>query len=531
MSLNFKRAVIITLSLLSVFSLSAGIASLDEESAKIVAGDNKVFSTRMPTRVAIGNPNIADVVDVTEAEITVTAKAAGNTTLVYWDAYGEQSVNIKVIPEDTQAFKQRIDSLLARLNFPEVYSKVAEEEGKVMLLGKVKLAKDKERIATALGPLKDKYIDLIEVKEEEAVIEIDVQILELQKGYEKNLGFTWPTQTTLTEVGTAGIAAVGTNWGSLWRMANASRNAYQMVINTLEKEGKARILSRPRLACQSGKEAKLLVGGEVPILSTSVSSGGTTSATGAAQPGNVDYKEYGIIMKINPAMIDDNRVHINLTVEVSELGTVVSTSYALAYPLIKRNASTELYLDDGETMAIGGLIKQKSEEDLQKFPWLADVPVLGAFFRNRSTKTGGGSASRGDSELFITLTPRIVSRGREPALAKSETESKSVGLAGSTSSSSPMNNYANIVQKRILHNLKYPALAKSTGFQGTVILKLHLSYLGELLDVSVKESSGYQILDEQTLKIAKGIAFYPPFPPAIEAKDTWLEIPVEYRLE
>jgi len=209
---------------------------------------------------------------------------------------------------------------------------------------------------------------------------------------------------------------------------------------------------------------------------------------------------------------------------------VVSTEYALAYPLIKRSANTELFLDDGEIMAIGGLIKQKTEEDLSKFPWLADVPILGAFFRNRQTKKGGGSASRGESELFITLTPRVVSRGKDAIMVKQETESKG-SIMDNVAPTSPVAKYASLIQKRVLHNLKYPALAKSTGFQGTVILKMHLSYLGELLDVGVKESSGYQVLDEQTIKIAKGVAFYPPFPPAIEAKDLWLEIPVEYRLE
>jgi general secretion pathway protein D len=141
----------------------------------------------------------------------------------------------------------------------------------------------------------------------------------------------------------------------LFHVVNVTRDAFTLKLDALIKDGKARILSRPRVSCQSGKEAKLVVGGEVPVLSGSVTPGTSgSSSVGATTGGSVEYKEYGIILNVRPALEDSGRVHLNLDVTVSELGDVVSTTYALAYKMTKRTATTELFLDDGQTMALGG---------------------------------------------------------------------------------------------------------------------------------------------------------------------------------
>ena len=218
-----------------------------------------------------------------------------------------------------------------------------------------------------------------------------------------------------------------------------------------------------------------------------------------------------------------------------ELGNVVSTQYALAYTFTKRTATTELYLDDGETVAIGGLIKKKTEEDLRKFPWLSEIPVLGAFFRSKDTVEGGGSVSgtglnNGDSELFITLTPHIVRQAMKPQ-DKERLIRNVVPVVSAEETMDPVTKYSRIIQKRILDNLTYPQNAKEAGFQGTTRLRLKLSYQGELLDAEVKSSSGYKVLDDNAVNTAKMSASYPPFPPAIKDKEIWVEIPVIYQLE
>ncbi|MBU0547979.1 MAG: TonB family protein [Candidatus Omnitrophica bacterium] len=501
-----------------------------EEEIKIYMGQTKVISVSTPKRVAVGNPAIADVANIGKSELTVVPKAVGNTTLIVWDNFGEQAYRLRVFAEDTADLKRRIDHMLKKLNLPNVYTSAEDEEGKVALLGTVKHAADREIIATALGALKGKTVDLIVVKEEESVIEIDVQVIEINRGSQDTLGFTWPSSMTLTEVGSPGIA--GTAWGKVFHVVNESRAAFTLKLDALIKEGKARILSRPRVSCQSGKEAKLLVGGEVPVLSGSVTPGtsGETSV-GATTGASVEYKEYGIILNVKPSIEDSGRIHLNLDVSVSEVGDVVSTSYALAYKMTKRTATTELFLDDGQTMAIGGLIKKKSSEELTRVPWLSDIPVLGLFFRQRTTSRGWNSdlSKADDTELFITLTPRVITQ-KEP-LRELKPSISGTPTLNDDDIKDPVVRYAKIIQRKILDSLTYPIAAKEAGFQGKVKLSLKLSAQGDLLNSKVKEPSSYRLLDENAIRTAQKIVPYPPFPPAIKEAQLWVDVPIIYQLE
>ena len=515
--------------------------SVVDEEIKLYIGQLQVIPISSPKRVAIGNPAIADVANITKSELTIDPKAAGNTTLVVWDNFGEQSYRLKVFTEDTNDLKRRVDNILSSLNLTDVYTKAEDEEDRVVLLGSVKFTKDKDRIALALAPLKKKIVDLIAVKEEETVIEIDVQVIELNRGSQDTLGFTWPGSINLTETGSMALPiALGGDGGvsslaKLFTVADMTRDAFTVKLDALIQEGKARVLSRPRLSCQSGKEAKLLVGGEVPVLSGTVTPGTTPGSVGATTSGSVEYKEYGVILNIKPRLEESGRIHLNLDVAVSEVGDIVSTSYALAYTMTKRTATTELFLNDGQTMALGGLIKKKSREDLRRMPWLSDIPVLGLFFRQRTTQEGWKSDTDkiNDTELFITLTPHLVSQegGKPQNELKSPRVNISIPSISDDKIKDPVLKYSKLVQKRILDNLVYPAEAKEAGFGGTVKLSLKLSPQGDLLDAKIKESSSYRVLDDAALKTAQETSPYPPFPPQIKEKEVWVDIPIIYQLE
>lgn len=508
---------------------SISAQDLGQETLKLIVGETKIIPVQGPTRVIIGNPQVADIANVTESEITLSAKGAGRTSLVYWDVFGEQSENIKVIKEDMTLLKQRVDNLLSQLDLGEVYTKAEEDEGEVVIWGRVKTARDKERIALTLADFKDRISDLVEVKEDETVIEIDVQILELNKDATKTLGFTWPGSMNLTEVGSAALAAGGTTWGKLFNVANISRAAFTLKLDALIQEGKARVLSRPRLSCQSNKEAELLVGGEKPVFTTSVSTGGTSST-------NVEYKEFGIKLKIKPTVTEDDRIKLNLYVEVSDVGEAeilgsAANTTARAYPLTKRSVSSELYLNNSQTMAIGGLIKQKTEEDLRKFPWLADIPVLGMFFRQRIIKEGKGTGSRDDTELFVTLTPTIVAR-EMPKLRKSS--SSAAPVEAEVSFIEPelpesLENYVRVVQAKILKAAYYPQQAKNAGWEGNVRLNLNITANGGLKGIKLTQSSGYKVLDDAAYAIAEKQAPYPPFPPQVNSQELWVDVPISYK--
>ncbi|MDP2044449.1 MAG: TonB family protein, partial [Candidatus Omnitrophota bacterium] len=464
-------------------------------------GETKVITVSNPTRVIVGNPAVADVSNIGKKEMNLTPKSIGKTTLVFWDDFGEQPFQVKVYAEDISIVKERIDVLLAKLAYPEVYTEAEAEEGKVFLMGRVKTSQEREKIITAIGDLKNKIVDLLEVREEEAVVAIDVQVLELDRDATSTLGFTWPGSVSLTEVGSPGIQTAGTAWGKLFRVANETRGALTLKLDLLIQQGKARILSRPNLTCRSGKEAELLVGGEKPTFTTSTTEGGSTSST-------VTYKEYGIKLKIKPQVTEKDRIKLGLNVEVSEVGTVETLGSstaptAKAYPLTKRTVSTELFMDNGQTLAIGGLIKQKNEEDLRKVPFLGDIPLVGLLFRQKLSKQGGGTGERSNTELFITLTPTIIadkSGEKEPPAAKRESRTAEIV---SSAVEDPASAYARLVQGRILDKLIYPITAKQAGFQGTVKLSLKLSYQGDLLDLKLKDTSNYRVLDDDALRTAQ----------------------------
>lgn len=498
------------------------------EEVILYMGEPKLFPVASLKRIAIGNPAVADVTNISPAEVTLVPKAPGSTTLLVSDQIGEQVYQLRVYPEHVEDLKRRIDVLLSKLELPEIFTQMAEEEGKVLLLGRVKTTQDKERIVIALGPLYDKTTDLIQVREEESVIAIDVQVLELNKDATKVLGLSWPGSVDIEEVGSRGISATGTKPGTLWSVLNFKRTALSVTLDALIEEGKARVLSRPRLSCQSGKEAELLVGGEKPIMTTQITDGG-------GQTIEIDYKEYGIKLNIKPTVMGSERIKLGVSVEVSEveeaevLGTTAAPT-ARAYPLTKRNASTELFLNDGQTLSIGGLVKQRTEEDVRRTPFLSKIPVIGLLFQQTTTRVGGGTTERGDSELFITITPTIISREGVIQPVKEETQAVTSPAPTAPTAPDPLIEYGKIVKQRILAHVSYPEEARQAGFQGTVKLGVHISYVGTPLEVVIRETSGYGVLDEQAVDSARKVEMFPPFPMAVQDEDLWIDIPIDYQL-
>jgi len=539
------------------YSLGEG-ASKKAEVITIYKGEIKVITVYNPRRVVISNPNVVDVTSISKDEMLIVAKDQGTTNLIWWDDQGEHASQLEVFLENMSPIKERIDNLLKEMNLPTVTTRSMESEGKVLLLGIVKTSQDIERINVALSSLKAKIINLILVREEEAVVGIDVQVLELSKDATNTLGFSWPGSITLTEKGSPGIADAGTKWSTLFKVLNLNRAAFSWTLDALVQEGKARILSQPRLACQSGKEAELLVGGEKPTFATYT----TETATGAT----VEYKEYGIKLKMKPTVTEDKRIKLALNVEVSELETVETMStWARAYPLKKRTASTELFLNDGQTMAIGGLKKQKFEEDIRKTPFLGDVPILGLFFRKRTTQAGGGQGERGDMELFITLTPTIIKEGvkkeeakppeavpptKEEKPIKDKKKAKKVPptlkegikkeeakpetlrpIKGRIAKESPVSKYVLKVSQQIRRNFVYPWAAKEANLEGSLMLRLRIYYTGQLLDIEIRESSGFAVLDENAVNIVGKVAPYPAFPAQMKQKELWVDLPIIYKRE
>jgi len=180
---------------------------------------------------------------------------------------------------------------------------------------------------------------------------------------------------------------------------------FNLTIDAAKNQQLAKILAEPVLTTLSGQEAKFISGGEFPI---PVASGRDDAIT-------VVFKEFGISMKFIPVVLDSGRINLNMNVGVSELSEDAAvfadtglTSTRFSIPsLTKREASTTLELGDGQTMSIAGLISEKIRSNVDKFPGLGDIPVLGTLFRSESFL-------KDRTELIFFVTPHLA----KPILAE-----------------------------------------------------------------------------------------------------------------
>lgn len=238
------------------------------------------------------------------------------------------------------------------------------------------------------------------VKEQIALIDIPVdsviletQFVELTEQGVRNLGIDLNNPAGQIAVGTLQTGA-NLPFGLDPEMALPS-GALQATIYAQVLLGEGRIVSRPRIAAQSGATAKIITGDALPIL-TSIALSGVNAVSQQVQ-----YVNVGVTLQIAPRVSSDGFVTSQIYCVVSSV-----TGFSQGYPTIsQREAETSASVRDGETFVIGGLTQENTLTTTSRVPLLGDIPVLGNLFRvNRST--------RSKTELYIIITPRIVRHRR-----------------------------------------------------------------------------------------------------------------------
>ena len=485
----------------------------------IVVGESKVVSVAHPKRIAIGDPSVADVVGASASEIIVSAKKAGETNLQIWDDYGQREITLKIFQEDLNKLKKRLEDLFATAGIREIIFQLGEQERKIFVLGDVPLRK-KEVVTQLLENFKDKIIDLIVFKEDYPLVQIDAQIIEIAKTAVDKLGINWSPSFNFTE-NAAAPHTLSRQFGDIIKavgQSEFSRTQLTATLNILEQDNLARTLARPKLVAQSGKEAKFLVGGSVPVLgSVSVSSGTTTSS--------VTYVDVGIKLNIKPEVKENGDIACKLEVEIKTIDTsnalVVNSggSVGTSTPAFKtRNVSSELYLKNNQTIFLAGLIDNEEKNNLQNVPGIANIPIIGALFRSKDYQLG-------DTELVISLTPKIINYGD-----MRQDIQGAAGAARKDANEDPADGYIRIVQETIIKNVSYPLEAQRANLSGDVVLSLHLLSNGQLVGVVVSQSSGHALLDKAAVFTVKKLNPYPVFPKGLLLKEIWVEVPIAYQL-
>ena len=393
--------------LLTACLLSFGSACAAEP-VEVSLNESKYMAASGITRLAVGNPAIADVQLLSSGDFLLVGKKAGTTSLIVWSDGGRRTEYTVYVAGNDRGMASAIQDAIG---YPKVHVQMIED--RVMLRGKVENQYEHDTALKIAGLYTggdgSGVIDLLEM-EHPSQIRLEAQIIEINSDYTKNLGIQYWSQTPGSNsnsdsstgnsnsgitVGTAGLFYGGEDFSSNrkhggWLGSHIAN--VNVTLQALINEGKARILSRPSITTMSGKAANILIGGRIPI---PVSDGN----------GNVsiDWHEYGMKLNIEPVVDSEDKITSKVHAEVSTLDYshgVKIDSFSVP-GIATREAESEVNVRSGMTMAIGGLINSEDAKIVSKIPLLGDLPIIGRFFRHTSN-------TRDKREVIILITPTLV---------------------------------------------------------------------------------------------------------------------------
>ncbi|AIP50026.1 type II/III secretion system protein [Burkholderia pseudomallei] len=353
-------------------------------------------------RVAIADPNVADVLVIKGGRggVLLVAKAAGTTSLMVWERGRDEpaAYTVNVVSGAARALLDGGSPSVKAYNGTAVVAGSAatlDAHARALAVGKGMAGKD--------GGVLD--VSTVGGKN---VVQVDVRVVEFSRSVLKQAGLNFFKQNngfTFGSFAPAGLASVtGGGTSSMSVSANIPiASAFNLVVGSatrglfadlsiLEANNLARVLAQPTLVALSGQSASFLAGGEIPV--PVPQSLGTIS---------IDWKPYGVGLTLTPTVLSPRRIALKVAPESSQLDFVHSiTINGVTVPaLTTRRADTTVELGDGESFVIGGLIDRETTSNVDKVPFLGDLPIIGTFFKHLSYQ-------QNDKELVIIVTPHLV---------------------------------------------------------------------------------------------------------------------------
>ena len=378
---------------------------LKNQYLKLYRGEVKVIRIGAIERVAVGNGKILSTSITKKGQLIILAEKSGETIVHIWGKEGwERELKIKISDSNPRSEEREIKSLLR--DAPGL--SVRTVGGRIVIDGAV--GPDD---AAKIKVIKKYYPNILLLAKETAasfhdkMIHMKVQITEFSSNALEEIGINWTTSITGPYAGMLvapdsayinpvdGIFVppeadtppvnplVGTSafgfFGILTSMSSR--------INFMQTNGNALILASPTLIARSGGEAEFLAGGQIPLPSTSQN--GTS----------IEFKDYGIKLKIKPVADDEGNITARVETELSapDLSTAVNGIPGF----LSRKAQADLSMKDGETMVISGLMNSSLSKDTSGIKYLRSIPLLGALFRNKKTIDK-------KTELVIFVTPTVI---------------------------------------------------------------------------------------------------------------------------
>jgi pilus assembly protein CpaC len=375
-------------------------ASQKSASIRLINGKAETVRTdRNFSDVIVSDPEIADVVPLTDRSLSILGKKIGTSRV---SVYGAEKSLVGVfdieVTHDTSVLGTEL-----RERFPYARMRVASVNGRILLSG---TAPDAVTVDTAVSIAKhfgSEVINSVRVMQPQQVM-LEVRFVEASRTAGRELGINWNVVARNASAATG--AFVGGGLGAV-PVALASGNTpfglalgrivgngveVDTMIQALEGKGLVRRLAEPNLIALSGDTASFLAGGEFPIPVASTRDTIT-----------VEWKRYGVGLAFTPTVLQNGVINLKIEPEVSQLdpGNVIQIGGLRLPSLTVRRANTTIELRDGQSFAIAGLLQSIDTTDQKQFPWLGDVPVIGALLRSTAYQ-------KQETDLAIIVTPRLV---------------------------------------------------------------------------------------------------------------------------
>ena len=386
-------------------------------------------------RISVGNPAVADVTLISSRELYLLGKTFGSTNVILWRKGGPTTIIDIGVSMDSVALADRLRELLPSETGITVHTaadavvlsgsvssalmadyamSIAEAFARTFSRGftlpitagnqdvdpgaALKVAPDLRRGLSGGSSAAPKVINMMRIAQPQQVM-LEVKVAEISKNLLDKLG----VGIDAARISGSWRYSILSNFltDSSGVLGMLSRTGNSLKLDASKKDGLIRVLAEPNIVSISGQEASFLAGGKIFLpVSRANSALGTPAVT-------LEEKEFGVGLKFTPTVLDGGRINLKVAPEVSELSQTGSAFATIAGQtsilpsFTTRRAQTTVQLMDGQSFVIAGLIKNNVSETINRFPFIGDVPIIGALFRSNEFQTDR-------TELMFVVTARLV---------------------------------------------------------------------------------------------------------------------------
>lgn len=396
--------------------------SVQQRHSKILKMKMNIF------RVAIADPSKIEVVAFGSQEVEVIGRETGTTTMTLW--LGEEanpqilSVRVKVEGDNSIEDLRRMEygEFQKMINefFPNSKIQLIPFADKLIVRGQARDEQEATQIISIIrarsgsdgdngaslfanGEAADPFpdgailpestvVDMLKVPGEKQVM-LKVRIAQINRSAARDASTNLIVRTGdfgWSQIFT-GVASQIAGGGTGLVTASLRSENVDLFISALAQNGYAKILAEPNLVTISGRSANFISGGEFAVP--------TVVGVGGAQAATTTFKGFGTQLTFLPTVLDKDRIRLQVTPTFSQVNPALSVNGILG--LNTQSASTTVDMREGQVFAIAGLIQEQQRGDLNRVPFVGDLPIVGPLFSNKGV-------TRDETELIILVTPELV---------------------------------------------------------------------------------------------------------------------------